>query len=109
MKNLNKFLTMAAIAMTSLSAGAISVTFNVNVGDAVKMNVAGYSGGTKEYILTEGKTTLEFEEYDYIEAEGIDPYVLKSITNANGTPESLAMGIWYIRVSMSQTRVRHMI
>lgn len=36
MKNLNKFLAMAAIAMTSLSAGAISVTFNVNVGDAGK-------------------------------------------------------------------------
>ena len=86
MKNLNKFLTMAAIAMTSFSAGAISVTFNVNVGDAVKMKVSGYSGGSKEYTLAEGNTTLDLEEYDYIEAEGIDPYVLKSVTNATGTP-----------------------
>ena len=95
MKNLNKFLTMAAIAMTSLSAGAISVTFNVNVGDAVKMKVSGYSGGNKEYTLAEGNTTLDLEEYDYIEAEGIDPYVLKSVTNAAGTPEYLSVGIWY--------------
>lgn len=95
MKNLNKFLTMAAIAMTSLSAGAISVTFNVNVGDAVKMKVSGYSGGSKEYTLAEGNTTLDLEEYDYIEAEGIDPYVLKSVTNAAGTPEYLSVGIWY--------------
>lgn len=89
---------MGAIAMTALSADAegISVTFNVNVGDAVNMKVSGYSSGKNEaYVLKEGSNTIVFDEGDYIEAEGIDPYILKSVTNAAGTPDYLYMGIWY--------------
>lgn len=89
MNKIKTILSMATIAVATFSANAITVTLNVDKADAVKVTCNGNS-----QTLSEGANTLDFQEYDYIQVEGISPYVIESVTNASGTPESVYYGMW---------------
>lgn len=89
MNKIKTILSMAAIAVGTLSANAVTVTLNVDKADAVKVTCNGNS-----QTLSEGANTLDFQEYSYIEVKGIPPYIVESVTSASGTPESVYSGSW---------------
>lgn len=90
MKHLNKIAALSLLLAGSLSASAISVTFNVDQADAVSMSRNGQTT-----TLEAGNNTLDLAEYDYLTFSGITPYVIESVTNKSGTPESVYGGMWY--------------
>lgn len=90
MKNLYKLATLGLLLAGSLTANAVSVTFNVSDADAVNMDVNGTST-----TLNVGSNTFNFDEYTYATFSGINPFVITNVTNLSGTPESLYDGRWY--------------
>lgn len=90
MKHINKIAALALLLAGSATAGAVSVTFHVSDADAVSM---AYNGTTT--TLQAGDNTFDLNEYDYLTFQGITPWVITSVTNSAGTPESLYSGTWY--------------
>lgn len=96
MKHLDKIAAAALLLAGSLTAEAINVTFHVDYANAVTMRFNGTS-----QTLAQGDNSFDLSEFDYLSFEGIQPYVIQSVSNSSGTPESVYSGMWYKSISSS--------
>lgn len=96
MKHLNKLATLGLFLAGSLVANAVNVTFKVSNADAVYMDV-----NDEVTNLKAGDNTFNLKEYAYATFSGISPWVITSVTNASGTPETLYGGMWYKYITSS--------
>lgn len=100
MKKFTKLAALALAALTSVSASSVNFKINVDNPESVKLTVSD-GGNTYTAELVAGDNSFDLGEYAYLQAEGVSPCVIESVTNQAGTPESIYSGCWYKTVYSS--------
>lgn len=100
---MRKITRLTALALATLTCfGASAVNFKINVAnpESVKLTVNA-NGSSTVAELVAGDNSFDLPEYAYLSAEGVSPWVIESVTNQFGTPESVYSGMWYKTVYSS--------
>lgn len=100
MKKFTRLTALVLAALTCITASAVNFKINVANPEAVKITM---NANESSYVaeLVAGDNSFDLPEYAYLQAEGVSPWVIESVTNQYGTPENVYSGSWYKTINSS--------
>lgn len=96
MKFFKTLCSAAMIAAATLTASAVDFTLVIPNPDAVLV-----TANSVKIDVVEGANPMSYSEYTNIKVTGVSPYIVKSVTNQLGTPQSVLYGEWSIYLNTS--------